>query len=174
MGFELDDDEVALPVLRIELDDLKMKSGKPFVAFVEKIPEEQMVDIMRTLPGEFPLAVAGAPEPDEGERRIRKWLAWAPDLIQSACYTVRADGTEIRPAFYWGESKPGAVRGTFLSARDRTKLMNGILELSGWAKGAAAPAAFHAGDGSGRDGGSGNLDSGESVSADPVGDGPRP
>jgi hypothetical protein len=45
MELELDDD-VALPILRIELDDLKMKSGKPFVAFVEKIPEEQMVDII--------------------------------------------------------------------------------------------------------------------------------
>jgi len=170
MELELDDD-VALPILRIELDDLKMKSGKPFVAFVEKIPEEQMVDIMRTLPGEFPVSVPGAPDPDEGERRIRKWLAWAPALIQAGCYTVRADGTEIRPAFYWGESQAGAVRGSFLSARDRTKLMNGILELSGWAKGAAAPATFHAGEPGGSSGVAGNLDAGEGGGPDPVGGG---
>jgi len=168
---ELELDDVALPILRIELDDLKMKSGKPFVAFVEKLPEEQMVDIMRTLPGEFPVSVPGVPDPDEGERKIRKWLAWAPALIQAACYSVRADGTEIRPAFYWGESTPGAVRGSFLSARDRTKLMNGILELSGWAKGAAAPAAFHGGVGGGGDGGAGTLDAGQGERPDPVGGG---
>jgi hypothetical protein len=166
------DDEVAEPVLRIELDDLKMKSGKPFVAFVEKIPEEDMVSIMRTLPGEFPLpAVGAAPVEGEAEQKIRKWLAWAPALIQAACYMVRSDGTEVRPAFYWGERKPGATKGTHLSARDRTKLMNGILELSGWAKGAAAPAAFHAGVGGGGDGGAGAVDAGEGGGPDPVGSG---
>ena len=169
MDLELDD--VALPILRIELDDLRMKSGKPFVAFVEKIPEEEMVSIMRTLPGEFPASAPGETDPASAEYKIRKWLAWAPALIEAACYTVRADGTEVRPAFYWGERKAGATKGSYLSARDRTKLMNGILELSGWAKEAAAPAAFHAGVGGGGDGSPGAVDSGEGGGPDPVGSG---
>ena len=165
-------EDVAAPIELIELSDLKTLAGNPVKVYVEKLPEEVLVDIMRTLPGEVPLQ-NGSDDPTLKEDRARRWLAWAPQLIEASTYMVRADGTEVRPAFKWTDRPIGAsVRGTYLSAGDRTKLMYACLKLSGWLKEAAASATFHAGVGSGGDGGDGTVDAGEGERPDPVGSAP--
>lgn len=161
-------EEVAAPVELVELDDLKTLAQNPVKVYVEKLPEEVLVDIMRTLPGEAPLQ-STSDDPTVKEDRARRWLGWAPQLIEASTYMVRADGTEVRPAFKWTEPVGTAVRGTYLSARDRTKLMYACLRLSGWLKEAAAAATFHAGVGSGGDGGAGTVDAGEGERPNPVG-----
>jgi hypothetical protein len=161
-------EDVAAPVELIELSDLKTLAGNPVKVYVEKLPEEVLVDIMRTLPGEVPLQ-NGSDDPTLKEDRARRWLAWAPQLIEASTYMVRNDGTEVRPAFKWGDPIGTAVRGTYLSAGDRTKLMYACLKLSGWLKEAAASATFHAGVGIGGDGGAGVVDAGEGERPDAVG-----
>lgn len=165
-------EEVAAPVELVELSDLKTLAGNPVKVYVEKLPEEVLVDIMRTLPGEVPIESRASADPTVAEDRARRWLAWAPKLIEASTYMVRGDGTEVRPAFRWplnGDGPGVSVRGTYLSAADRTKLMYACLRLSGWLKEAAASAAFHAGVGGGGNGGAGTVDAGEGERPDAVG-----
>jgi len=162
-------EDVAVPVRLVELADLKTKSGAPVRVYVERLPEEVLVDVMRQLPGEWPIPPGGkpgAPSADEKELRARKWLAWAPALIEAGSYMVRTDGTVVRPAFKWGEDGLG-IRGSYLSARDRTAIMQGILDLSGWFE-EANRASFHAGDGGGRGAGVGAVDPEPSGGEDPA------
>lgn len=153
-------EDVAAPVELVELADLKTLAGNAVKVYVEKLPEEVLVDIMRMLPGDVPIQPASN-DPTVNEERARRWLGWSPQIIEASCYMVRSDGTEVRPAFRWAEPFGAAVRGTYLSAGDRTKLMYACLRLSGWLKEAAAPASFHAGVGGGGDGGAGAVDAGE-------------
>lgn len=172
-----DPDEVKYPVELVELMDLKTKSGEPFRVYAERVPEEVLVNIMRMLPGDSPAALPtpeDAPEvaAERKESAVRKWLGWAPHLLPQGTFLVFADGREVRPAFYFeGASVTHSIPGRYLSARDRSLLMNAILRLSGWSKEAAAPASFHGGDGAG--GGAGPVPVGvrEGVGADPVGSG---
>jgi len=172
-------DEVAEPVALVELMDLKTRAGNPFRVYVERIPEEQLVDIMRTLPGEAPAAMdvnTNDPEADAQQRetRVRRWLGWAPQLIGASSFLRMADGREVRPAFYFNDPTPGGVPGKYLTARDRTLIMNATLKLSGWTKEAAAEATFHGGDGGGSGGGADHLGEREGSGDDSVAVGARP
>ena len=165
-------EDVMPPVTLVELQDLKTMAGNPFRVYVERLPEEVLVDIMRTLPGDMPTPIPrqdSDSEVAERENQVRKWLGWAPALIERASFLRRLDGHETRPAFYFGEKMPGALKGSYLTARDRTSLMNAILQLSGWTKEAAAPASFHVGDGGGSSGGAGTVDAGEGGGPDSMG-----
>lgn len=169
-------DEVAAPVTLVELRDLKTVSGAPFRVYVERVPEEQLVDIMRLLPGATPKPPEQQAAPDDAAARdevaVRKWLGWAPQLIPTASFLVLADGREVRPAFYFdGEPTTHSVPGKYLTARDRSLLMNAILSLSGWSKEATASAQFHDGDGRGSGARAGHMDVRESMGPDAVGRG---
>jgi hypothetical protein len=163
-------EDAAAPVVLVELKDLKTRAGSPFRVYVERIPEEVLVDVMRQLPGDHPPeALAAVKDPDGKEASVRKWLGWAPALIERGTFLRRQDGHETRPAFYFGAPVPGAVRGSYLTAQDRTLIMNAILNMSGWTREAAAPASFHGRDGGGSTAGPDAVGVREGVGPDPVG-----
>lgn len=163
--------DVAAPARIVELVDLKALSGRPFRVLCERVPEEVLVTIFKTLPGHSPSAPELAPDDAiaEKERRVRLWLSWAPAVLAQGT-ALRLGERVVRPAFYDGDAVPGAVPLRYLTARDRSLLMAAILELSGWAVGGAADAAkFHDRDGAGSADGAGAVDAGEGQRTDAVG-----
>jgi len=161
-------EDVARPVELVTLRDLKTLDGTAVTVYVERVAEEALVDIMRQLPGEVPIE-ARADEDEAGrEQRARRWLGWSQPLIERGTFVVLGDGTQVRPGFSWNGSG-AAMRGSDLSAHDRTLLMTAILRLSGWTTETAAPAGFHAGERGGRERGAGAMDAGEGERKNPVG-----
>jgi hypothetical protein len=158
-------DEVQLPVEFVTLAHLKTLSGKAVVVQVES--RDELV-IQRALGGALPGAreavkrAEGAEEltPDE----VTELTAFTEPLLEECCSLVSADGTEVRPAFWFDPARPRhprSIPGRLLRLEDRTALIEASLRVCGYSGGAAESATFPSGKRKGRRGGKGAVEARE-------------
>lgn len=140
-------DDVQLPVEDVELTSraLRRRDGRAVVVRCEFIEEMQIVGIAQALPGHAPeLGVKKDKTPNLD--MARDLLRYAPPVIEAGVSMVRADGSVVRPAFYFGDDPGnGALPGRYLSDADKLKLFSVCMRLSGYAGGAVASAKFPGG-----------------------------
>jgi hypothetical protein len=141
--------QVQLPVRLVTLTQLKTRDGQAVVVQCERIPRSTISRIVRHLPGEYPRAVASAADDPERERSAEEldqawaqFFEFAPALIEAATVLQDEGGREIRPAFYFGEPRPGALPGRLLVEEDMMLMVTAIYELCAYG-GGGAPASFH-------------------------------
>lgn len=156
-------EDVMLPVEMVELIHLKDRDGNPVVVRVEGLSELDIIEIVQVLPGR------GDVPTDESTLESYGRIEEAGGLTLIERTTALASGSgEVRPAFYFGEPKPGALPGRLLRVADRVKLISAALRLSGFGE-EAARTTFHVRDEAGRGGGAGTGADGSGEPADPVG-----
>lgn len=165
--------DIAMPEELVELDHLKTREGAPVRVLCFGLDELTMVRLVQSWPGEAPPVVEAEKSQEQNLREMEQVMQRAGPLIEAGTALVDADGTEVRPAFYFGaaapcpESKPGRS----LRMPDRIKLASAILRLSGREVGPTASHGFHGGERAGDDAGVAAGAGGADVQPDPVGDG---
>lgn len=156
-------EDVLLPVEFVTLTGkgLKTKGGEPIVVRVEFVDEGTLIEATEALPGYQPQI---GPKQKVDQVAVSKQIVkLAPQLIAASCVLVRADGSEVRPAFYFGDDpKNGALPGRFLSYGDKLRLVLTLLRICGFVGGAADKVRFRDGDGEGSTGSGGGVDAGGS------------
>lgn len=141
-------DDVVLPVELVTLESLRTKDGSPVVVQCESVDELRMVRVVKAWPGLLPPTVEAAGALDE-QAQLDMADKLAPDLIPMGTMLLAADGTEIRPAFWFNVKPEGsrALPGHLLKQGDRVELMTAILRQSGYLKGGPADSgSFHGGE----------------------------
>lgn len=135
-------DDVDLPVRLVELASLKTKAGAPVRVQCERIDELAIASIAKAWPGAHPSGMHNEDVRSTEEQLVEVNKLAAP-LISAATVLLAADGSEVRPAFYFGDKPHGskAINGRLLKQGDRVLLLTTILELSGYG-GAADNATF--------------------------------
>lgn len=173
--------DVALPFIDVALARLTTKSGEPVVVRCEVADEIAVWRATERLPGGVDsLKDDGRANddktPEEKVAEAERVKKIAPPLIEAATALLRADGSWVRPAFYFGETAPNpdSIPGRYLRLDDLSLLVTTILQAGGYIGGAAESASFPDGVGSGRGDGDGAVVAGEGVREDTVGDGPGP
>lgn len=164
--------DIALPVEVVTLKHLRTRDGLPVRVRCEGVDELAITEVMQRLPGGVVPSV-NADAPVDPAEAVRTLDAYGCPLIERATALVGADGSEVRPAFYFDSSTPHDPRslpGRFLRVEDRTALVTCILKLCGYVgEDSLDGAGFHGADGGGAGDGMGAVEAGASHRTDPVG-----
>lgn len=167
-------EDVALPVESVELTKLKRKGGAPVIVLCEAVDEIRLQRALRALPGAAPQMGMTEGVTQDPSDVVESLVTRGAPLIEIGCVLKNADGTEVRPAFFFGDDpKNGALPGRLLSIGDRTKIIVTILRLSGFGGAAAESASFSGGDGGRSEDGSGTVAPREGDGDPAVGAAPR-
>jgi hypothetical protein len=156
--------DVVLPVEVVTLAHLRTRAGEPVRVRCEALDELVVADAFKRLGGERPPEVAALVDPTDLEaatETLRQLNVVAPALIEAGTSLDGPDGSEVRPAFYFGDRRPHplSIPGRLLRQEDRVNLCATIMRLGGY-MGGAAGATFHGGERGGRDGGVGVVAAG--------------
>lgn len=147
--------DIVLPARIVELQHMRTRDGSPVRVQCESIDELRLVDIVKAWPGLGVPPPAGSLPDLSAEDQVRVVSTMAPAVIEAGCVLFHdgPDGrTEVRPAFYFGDrsTNPHSIPGRMLRASDIVKLVEAVLQCSGYMKGGPADSgAFHGGVGGG-------------------------
>jgi hypothetical protein len=181
--------EVKLPIEIVTLTHLRSNDGKPVQVICEPIERLAVAAIVRSLPGERVQAMRNAAaEPEKADpevllERIKTFEQYGPRLIELGAALDDGAGGRIRPAFYFGSSRPvlwpenepwphpQSVPGRLLQFEDKQLLVGSIMRQSGYLEEEAAEggATFPDENGVGRSDRLGAVEAGEGSRPDPVG-----
>lgn len=154
-------EDVVFPIEFVTLTTRAMRraDGSAIVVGVEFIDEEVLLEATENLPGGVPnVGTVARPDRIETSKRLVRLLP----LLNAACFLRREDGSEVRPAFYYGDDpKTGALPAKFLSYPDRLRLVLTILRVCGYTGGPAAKLDFRDEGRKGSAEGAGTVDAGE-------------
>jgi hypothetical protein len=144
----------------------------------ESVDDVIVSRVMKMLPGARPKSVdTGEPEVEMTEEQsfasVEQLNVVAPWLLVEGTALELADGTEVRPAFYFdGHTKrhPRSLPGRLLRVEDKSTMVEAILRVGGYLPGGQADeASFPDGGRGGAADGVGDVPAGEGDGAEPVG-----
>lgn len=169
-------EDVVVPVEVVTLKHLRTQGGAMRVG-CSMVNELVITEVMQALPGLRAKRVAdGEPEaqtPEQAFESVKELDALAPRLIEEGTFLVAADGSEVRPAFYFDETKPRHAKslpGRMLRIEDKSLLVEAILRVGGYLPGGRADeGSFLSGERGGDGGGVGTVPAGEGVGSNAVG-----
>lgn len=140
--------DIEVPEEVIELLHLKTKSGEPVHVKVYPVSPLMAGRAGLALPGALPKRPGGTPatvEADNEHRNLALMLDLAPAIIEDCTALSGGNGEDVRPAFYFGEAKPGSIPGRVLHAEDLSLLVATAMKLAGYGVEVAEPVAFRRG-----------------------------
>ena len=133
--------DVALPVRMVRLKHLKSATGEPIVVQCERLEPLRIFEIVEALPG-WKGDVVGSTSDADAREQMRKFRPLGERLIEAGCALLDSYGRPQRRAFSFSDDAGTSVPGRFLDTDDFMLLANTILELGGYAGGAATEGSF--------------------------------
>jgi hypothetical protein len=136
---------------------LRTRDGKPVTFLCEAIDGVTLARLLKRLPIAVPHAEPteddAPPESTDEDRELEFLEGPGVLLIEAGTALAGDDGSITRPAFWFGEPKPGAIDGRRMPLEDRSNAVMAILRLSGYVGGPADALDFPADTERGTDGG---------------------
>lgn len=123
----------------VTLSHLRTVDGAPVVVRCERLDEVVVSELLKAFPG----ANTPSVEDRNTEQDVHRMMTLAPRLIELGTVLADDDGGEIRPGFFYDETRRHAksVPGSVLRAVDMLALANAVLRLNGF--GGEAEGSFH-------------------------------
>jgi hypothetical protein len=125
----------------VALADWRTNTGEAVNVLCTEADPEECARLLKVLPGERPqLGIPEGADQQTIESHTRRILELAPDMIELGTSLAAADGSDVRPAFYFGGARdPHALSldGAKLSETDLMRLAVSVLRCSGYLGGAA-------------------------------------
>lgn len=146
--------EVVLPIEIVTLERLKTKDGSPLRVSCGSVDESELI-LTLGLPGARP-QTADRRSREVKELEARQFVKLA---IEAGTALLDDDGSEIRPAFYFGKTvpHPKSIPGRLLTGAEMQLLAATIFRLGGYVGGQADKAEFFR-DGEGTAAGGGAVE----------------
>lgn len=152
-------EDIVIPEVVVELQHLQTSDGQPVRVRCRRPDVLVLTESIGALPGLRPDGGAGS---ISDEAAVQATMRISPALIESATSFLAADGSAVRPAFYFGEKSPDprSLPGSVLHPADRIVLVTAILKIGGYAGVASSAEQFPGANGAGADGGGGAVEGG--------------
>ncbi|SRR5260221_1438578 len=125
----------------VALSDWFTKDGEPLRVLCGEVDAVECARITNTLPGERPqLGIPDDADPATQPEQAKRILMISADVIELGTSLLAPDGSEVRPAFFFGEGGRRhelSLDGSKLSELDLMRLSVEVLRCSGCLGGAA-------------------------------------